>query len=316
MLRLAQACLPDRPALWQLSSMPILLPLALALAAQAAATPAQPPQTPLSPTDIVAKAPDPTWQAIPDDDLLIFTLANGRKVILWLAPSFAPQHVARIRALATAKWWDGSSVYRVQDNYVAQWGDVTEKKPLPAGVADSGPAEYDLPGAKVAVRMTRPDSFAGVTGFSADGWPVASDGTSSWLTHCYGMVGVARDLAPSIGSGSELYTVIGHAPRALDRNIALVGRVIEGIDALSSLPRGTGKLGFYGTDQSPTGIVSARLASALPAGERPHFDYLAPTSPAFAAYLKARENREPPFFTVPAGGADLCNVPVPVRRNS
>jgi peptidylprolyl isomerase len=291
--------------------MPILIPFALALAAQSTAAPAKPPP---SPTDIVAKAPDTAWRTISDDDVLIFTLANGRKVILWLAPSFAPQHVARMRALAIAGWWDGASVYRVQDNYVAQWGDVTEKKPLPAGVADSGPAEYETPGAKVAVRMTRPDSYASAAGFSADGWPVASNGKASWLTHCYGMVGVARDLAPSIGSGSELYAVIGHAPRALDRNIAIVGRVIEGIDALSSLPRGTGKLGFYESGQTPTGIVSARLASALPAGERPHFDYLAPASIDFAAYLKARENREPPFFTVPAGGADLCNVPVPIRR--
>jgi peptidylprolyl isomerase len=293
--------------------MPILIPFALALAAQSAAAPVTPPP---SPTDIVAKAPDTAWRTISDDDILVFTLANGRKVILWLAPSFAPQHVARMRALAAAGWWNGTSVYRVQDNYVAQWGDVTEKKPLPAGVADTGSAEYDVPGAKVAVRMTRPDSYATAAGFSVDGWPVASNGKASWLTHCYGMVGVARDLAPSIGSGSELYAVIGHAPRALDRNIAVVGRVIEGIDALSSLPRGSGKLGFYEKDQAPAGIVSARLASALPAGERPRFDYLAPASPDFAAYLKARENREPPFFTVPAGGADLCNVPVPIRRKA
>ena len=112
--------------------------------------------------------------------------------------------------------------------------------------------------------MTRPDSFAAIAGFDAAGWPVASDGKTSWLTHCYGMVGVGRDLAPSVGSSAELYAVIGHAPRALDRNIALVGRVIEGIDALSSLERGTGKLGFYGDAQTPTPIVSARLASALP----------------------------------------------------
>ena len=149
---------------------------------------------------------------------------------------------------------------------------------------------------------------------SADGWALANYGRTSSLTHCYGMIGVARDLAPSTGSGAELYAVISHAPRALDRNIALVGRVIEGIDALSSLERGTGKLGFYGDGQKPLPIVSARLASALPPGERPHFEYLSPASRTFAQYLHARENREPPFFTVPAGGADICNVPVPVRR--
>lgn len=298
--------------------MSILLSLALALANQPAAdTPKKPAATPpLSPTEIVNKAPSAAWRTIADDDILIFTLANGRKVIIQLAPTFAPRHVARMRILANAHWWDDTSVYRIQDNYVAQWGDVTEKKKLPAGVADEGPSEYTRAGGLPVVRMTRPDSFAPVAGFTADGWPVASDGKRSWLTHCYAMVGVGRDLAPSIGSSAELYAVIGHAPRALDRNIALVGRVVDGIDALSSLERGTGKLGFYGDGQKPTPIVSARLASALPPGERPHFEYLSPASPDFARYLHARENREPPFFTIPAGGADICNVPVPVRRKT
>jgi peptidylprolyl isomerase len=298
--------------------MSILLSLALALAGQPAAdAPKKPAATPpLSPTEIANKAPSASWRTIADDDILIFTLANGRKVILQLAPGFAPRHVARMRILANTRWWDDTSVYRIQDNYVAQWGDVTEKKKLPEGVADEGPSEYTRAGGPPVVRMTRPDSFASIAGFTADGWPVASDGKRSWLTHCYAMVGVGRDLAPSIGSSAELYAVIGHAPRALDRNIALVGRVIEGIDALSSLERGTGKLGFYGDGQKPTPIVSARLASALPAAERPRFEYLSPASPDFAHYLHARENREPPFFTVPAGGADICNVPVPVRRKT
>jgi len=295
--------------------MPISRPLAAAFSAQAAPRPAKrASKPPLSPGEIAAAAPATAWRTIPDDDILIFTLANGRKVIVQLAPSFAPRHVERMRILANARWWDATSVYRVQDNYVAQWGDVTEKKKLPAGVADSGPAEYVRAGGVPSVRMTRPDSYASIAGFDAAGWPVASDGKSSWLTHCYGMVGVGRDLAPSIGSGAELYAVIGHAPRPLDRNIAIVGRVIEGIDALSSLERGTGKLGFYGDGQRPTPIVTARLASALAPADRPHFQYLMPGSATFAKYLKARENREPPFFTVPAGGADICNVPVPVRR--
>ncbi|MBN8809630.1 MAG: peptidylprolyl isomerase [Sphingomonas sp.] len=291
--------------------------LAAALAASPAATAAKPAKTPApppSPGDIVAAAPAGAWAAIPDDDILIFTLANGRQVVIQLAPGFAPRHVARMRILANDKWWDGTSIYRVQDNYVAQWGDATEKKPLPAGVADGPPAEYVRSGARVQVRMTRPDSYAAVAGFSADGWPTGSDGKASWLTHCYGMVGVGRDLAPSVGSSAELYAVIGHAPRALDRNIALVGRVVEGIDALSSLSRGTGKMGYYGDEQKPTPIVRARLASALPASERPRFEYLLPATPAFARYLHAKENREPPFFMVPAGGADVCSVAVPVRR--
>ncbi|MCP6473599.1 peptidylprolyl isomerase, partial [Klebsiella pneumoniae] len=74
-----------------------------------------------------------------------------------------------------------------------------------------------------------PDAYAPATGHAA-GWPIGYDETrgAAWLTHCYGSVGVGRDLAPDTGTGGELYAVIGHAPRHLDRNIAVIGRVIEG----------------------------------------------------------------------------------------
>ena len=145
-----------------------------------------------------------------------------------------------------------------------------------------------------------------------DGWPIASDMDQAWPVHCYGMVGVGRNLSPDTGSGTELYTVIGHAPRHLDRNIALVGRVIEGIEHLSSLPRGTGALGFYQTPEERTTILSIRLGNEVPA--LPAYEYLSTESAAFARYADARANRRDPFFIKPAGGADICNIPVPVRR--
>ena len=128
------------------------------------------------------------------------------------------------------------------------------------------------------------------------------------------MVGVGRNLSPDTGSGAELYAVIGHAPRHLDRNIALVGRVIEGIENLSSLPRGTEALGFYKTAEERVPILSIRLATELPAAEQPRFQYLSTESASFAKYADARANRRDPFFIKPAGGADICNIPVPVRR--
>jgi peptidylprolyl isomerase len=150
----------------------------------------------------------------------------------------------------------------------------------------------------------------------ADGWPIAYDprsGTAN-LVHCYGYVGAGRDLSPDTGTGGELYAVIGHAPRHLDRNIALVGRVIEGIEHLSSLPRGTGDLGFYKNPANAVPIASVRLVSDLPANRRPSFQYLDTSSPAFAAYVHARANRHDAFFIRPAGGVDVCNAPVPIRR--
>lgn len=153
--------------------------------------------------------------------------------------------------------------------------------------------------------------------FALGGWPIAIDDTRelAWPVHCYGMVGVGRGYSPDTGSGAELYTVIGHAPRHLDRNIALVGRIVDGMHHLSSLPRGSGALGFY-TEQEfdkRTPILSVRVASDLPEAERPAYEYLSTEADSFARYVDARANRRDPFFIHPAGGADICNVPVPVR---
>jgi len=270
----------------------------------------------LTPNDIVAAAPASAWKAIPADDLMVMDLANGGRIVVQLAPAFAPVHVANIKALARGKYWDGATVYRVQDNYVAQWGLNESDKPWPAGVTPKPPAEYTraLKGLRIT-RLGSPDPYAPGAGF-ADGWPVAYSAKEGWadLTHCYGSVGVGRDLSPDTGTGGELYAVIGHGPRQLDRNIALVGRVIDGIDRLSTLPRGTEALGFYKDKAQYAPIASIRIASDMPAGERPSYEVMDTASAAFAQYLKVRANRHDDFYIRPAGGVDLCNVQVPVRK--
>ena len=149
------------------------------------------------------------------------------------------------------------------------------------------------------------------------GWPLAADGRTApdarfWPLHCYGAVGVGRDMPPDAGTGAELYAVIGTPPRHLDRNIAVVGRVIEGIEHLSSLSRGTGPLGFYQTAAERTGIRTIRLGNEVP--DLPRYQYLSTESASFARYVEARANRRDAFFVKPAGGVDICNLPVPVRR--
>jgi peptidylprolyl isomerase len=247
---------------------------------------------------------------------MVIDYAGGGRTIIQLAPEFAPVHVANIRALAGAGYWRGSSIYRVQDNYVTQWGVNEGGPPVPATVVKKPPAEYDRPMRGLALRpLGYSDSYAPRVGHAL-GWPVAwnpATGRAN-LTHCYGMVGVGRDMAPDTGMGGELYAVIGHAPRHLDRNIALVGRVVEGIEQMSALPRGTEALGIYKTGTVARMIASVRLASALPVAERPRFQVMSSGSASFAAYVKARANRRDAFFNLPSGGVDLCNAPVPVRR--
>ena len=289
--------------------------LALPLLALVAAAP---PKKLLTPNDIVAQSPTSAWRTIPADDLLVIDLGNGGRIVIQLAPEFAPVHVANIQALARANYWSGATVYRVQDNYVAQWGHNESDKPWPKSVVAKPPAEYTRP--LKGLRITplgSPDPYAPGAGFSG-GWPVAYNAKQGWadLVHCYGTVGVGRDLSPDTGTGGELYAVIGQAPRQLDRNIAIVGRVVDGIDTLSTLPRGTEALGFYKDKAQYVPIVSIRLASQMPERERPSYEYMASDSPTFAQYLHVRANRHDDFYIRPAGGVDLCNVQVPVRKKA
>lgn len=163
-------------------------------------------------------------------------------------------------------------------------------------------------------RAALADRYSAFSAFT-QGWPFAGEDERFWPVHCYGMVGVGRNYSPDTGSGAELYTVIGHAPRHLDRNIALVGRVIEGMEHLSSLPRGKGELGFYAAHEAAkrTPILTVRVASDLPSSEQPKFEYLSTDSGTFIRYAGAIANRRDPFFITPAGGADICNIRVPVR---
>ncbi len=275
-----------------------------------------------SPGEIAAAAPASDWIAIAPSDLLVMDLAPDAKghprrvVIQLMPPPFSQGWIGNIRKLAAAHWWDGTAVTRVQDNYVAQWGDPTEKKPLPEGLATVPESEYvqRVPAAEEEQlgRLELVDSYAEAADIR-NGWPLAQSGDYWWPVHCYGAVGVGRNMSPDTGSGAELYAVIGHAPRHLDRNIAVVGRVISGIEHLSSLPRGTGDLGVYERAEEQVPILAIRLATDLPAAEQPKFEYLSTDSASFARYADARKNRRDPFFITPAGGADICNIAVPIR---
>jgi peptidylprolyl isomerase len=251
-----------------------------------------------------------------------------RVVIQLMPPPFSGGWIGNIRTLAKAHWWDGLSVNRVQDNYVVQWGDADgedakKAKALPGGLAIVPESDYESslgialeagPNREALEAVVTKDAYAPDV-FWSDGFAFGlREPNTAWPVHCYGMVGVGRDMPPNTGSGAELYVVIGHAPRHLDRNIALVGRVIEGIEHLSSLPRGHGALGFYDLKQGDrrVKIRAIRIGTEVPG--LPAYEYLTTESPSFAAYADARANRRDPFFIRPAGGADICNIPVPVRR--
>lgn len=263
---------------------------------------------------LAASAPS-DWRPLNPDNTLYVELPAGR-VVIELAPAFAPLHVRNIETLARAAYFDGLPVLRVQDDYVAQWGDPDNRHPIPAGVGKLRP-EFDSPLAPHMnfTRLPDGDVYAPEVGFS-DGFPTARSAKLglTWLAHCYGMVGVGRDTDPETGSGAELYVVIGHAPRHLDRNVALVGRVVQGMSLLADLPRGSGEMGFYTKDEVPVRLKSLRVAADVPAAQRSNLEILRTDTPTFATLVESRRNRPEDFFKVQAGKIDLCNVPLPVRE--
>lgn len=275
----------------------------------------------LSSAEILAAATAADWRALPPESTLVMELANGR-VVMELADAFAPRHAESIRRLTRAGYFDGLAVIRAHDNYVIQWGDPEEdeakarKRPVdPAtGSPWKVPAEFDraLKGLKLTV-LPDLDPWSPQVGF-VDGWPVATDPKQgrAWLTHCYGMVGAGRGNEVDSSDGSSLYAVIGQPARGLDLNITVVGRVVDGIERLAGLPRGTGPLGFYEKPEQRLPIARVRLLADVPVAERPNLQLLRTDTATWSAWLDSRRHRSG-WFVKSHGRVDLCNVLPPVR---
>ena len=268
---------------------------------------------PQSMAEILAASPASAWRALNDEHTLYMDLPGGR-VVIELLPALAPRTVANIEALARLHFFDGLSILRVQDNYVAQWGDPDAVRKVPDNMKKLAPEFSVALGAAAFTRLPDHDGYAPQVGF-VDSFAAARDPATgmAWLTHCYGAVGVGRDNDPASGNGSELYAVIGNAPRHLDRNVTVVGNVRQGIELLSSLPRGTAAMGFYDKPAQRVMISSMQLASEMPLAQRLRLEVLRSDSPTFTALIAARRNRHDEWYLRPAGYIELCNVPLPVR---
>ncbi len=308
--------------------IPALAALALALPGSTLAQEGEAAKPP-SAKEVLDAAPAAAWQEVRPEDLLVFELnpapdGTERRIVMQLmGEPWSQKWVRNIRKLAQARWWDThSSVYRIAPGFVAQWGDPDEERAPLEGLERVGRADFTHPLPRQAP-LADPcgdrvldndfcDSYAPSAAFKG-GWPTATDGAQDWPLHCPGMVGVARDVDPSTGLGDTFYTVIGHAPRRLDRNLAVVGRVVEGLDLLRTQPPGTGEMGFYADGQDPLQIRWARLASELPAKDRPRYKYLKSDGATFAGWLAATGRPSEFYATVPSD-YDICSLTYPVRK--
>lgn len=284
-----------------------------------AAEPGKP--TPSS-KDLLAQAMPGEWRQPDPQNLLVMELSSGR-VVIELAPDFTPLHAANIRTLVREHYFDGLQVMRVQDNFVTQWGapedadsGYTVAAPSLGTARSTLPPEYTRAIDPKLPWTPLPDGdvYAPEVGFSA-GFPAARDPASgrTWLTHCYGMVGVGRDNGEDTGNGSSLYAVIGQAPRRLDRNLAIAGRVLQGMPLLSGLPRGPGPMGFYPRPEQRVTIKSVHIDADVPRAQRVHVEVLRTDSATFAALIAAQRNRRDAFYQTAAGKVGLCDITIPIR---
>jgi peptidylprolyl isomerase len=289
--------------------------LAVAAGAQAATMKPLPPKPSVG--DIVKESKPADWRALDPENTLYMDLPLGR-VVIELAPTFAPNHAANIKALARENYFDGLVILRSQDNFVVQWGDPDEKnpkQPKKAKMTLKGEFTVPLKNDTQFTRLKDVDGYAPQVGHS-NGFPVGRDPKTgeTWLAHCYAMVGVGRDADADSGGGTALYVVTGQAPRQLDRNITVVGRVVSGMPLLSTVPRGPAPLGFFDKPEMQVPIKAFRVAADVPEAERSRFEVMRTDSSTYQKVVEAQRNRGGPWTKVAAGHVDLCNAPIPVRE--
>ena len=267
-------------------------------------------------TEVLDAAKPGDWRTLDPENTLYMELAGGR-VIIELAPEFAPRHIENVRKLVRGKYFDGLTIVRSQDNFVVQWADPADadhKKSIGDARKTLEP-EFDRPAAGLKfVALPDPDTYAPQTGWVA-GFPAARDKANgtAWPVHCYAMVGAGRDNAVDSGPGTEIYVVSGHAPRQLDRNVALFGRVVWGMELLAIMPRGPAPMGFYTNAEMRVPIREIRVAAEVPAEQRTKLELLRTDTQTFTDLIEARRNRQDEWYKYKANRIDVCNVPMPVR---
>ena len=267
------------------------------------------------------------WNSLDPDNTVYLQMQEGT-IIIELNPAFAPKTVKQFKKLLGQQFYRGLSFYRVIDGFVAQAGDESDiddsqktttlkaefEINWPLKPKDKKEAQDWTPLSWTPVQSD--DMFAPYTGF-IDGFPAARNkekAGKAWLTHCPGTVAMARNDDPDSG-GTDFYIVIGQAPRYLDRNLTVFGRVVWGMDVVQRIKRGpTLKNGIIEDDLDRTRIKRMRLASSHEGDDWLNI-YIADTnSKGFKQSLKERRSRSDEFFHhKPPKVLDICQVPVPAR---
>jgi len=262
----------------------------------------------------LALAVDPTWREVEPENLVFMDLHEGQ-VVIELNPAFAPETVDQFRHLVQERFYEGLGFYRVIDGFVAQGGDGSDLGELSDVPLIEAEFERDWPADLPFTSVQKPDLFAPETGF-IDGFAAGREPSAgkAWLAHCPGVVAMARnDDAGS--SRTDFYIVIGQAPRYLDRNMNVFGRVIHGMEVVQRIQRGpAADNGIIRDDTGISRIRSIKLASDIPKAERQSAFVMDTNSPGFEQLLRDRRERKQRFFHhKPPQVLDVCQVPMAGR---
>ena len=254
------------------------------------------------------------WRTVAIENMVLLSLPHG-EVVIELAPQFSPRHVEQFIRLTKARHYDGNKFYRVIDGFVAQAGPKEDSS------ADRSVALLALEGEWSTDKSWRftlvqnKDLFAEQTGFK-DGFALAynqSEG-SAWLTHCPGVIAMARGNDANSGS-SHFYITNGQAPRYLDRIMSIFGRVIYGMNHVQAITRTTtieGQTEVVSANYTP--IVSMQMMADVPAARRINLAVKNTESKLFATKLTERIKRDNAFFfKKPPPVLDVCQTPVLTR---
>jgi peptidylprolyl isomerase len=241
------------------------------------------------------------WKPLDADNTLVIDSSRGR-IVVAMAPLFAPLAVARVKQLAREHVYDGLLFHRVIDGFVDQTGNPNNHD---GGVSmhPDLPPEFLFPltdaqiGAVAARRRDGISGFVGVQPFEAMAVPGKPGHWRAWGAYCAGVAGMGRQAAITTAN-SEIFFMRAPA-RRLDHDYAVWGFVVAGMDAVRGVAVGE-------PPAHPDRMVRVRVMADIPAGERPAVEVMDTGSAAFAARVASARAMRGADFSV-------CDVDAPVR---
>jgi len=268
----------------------------------------------VSSAEVLSQSDADEWRSLDLENSLYIELGSGT-VIVEMATTHAPNHVKNTKALVREGIFNDTRFYRVIDGFVAQGGPETIPETLKL---ENGSLTID---SEFSLKTKQPfnilevkdnDGYANRVGFY-NGFAVGQsmDQKENWLLHCYGALGMGRANETDSG-GTELYVVIGHAQRYLDKNVTVFGRVVYGMEHLQSLKRST-SLSRTVDLEGNNKIIKIKVASDITIDELIPLEILKTDSQSFSKYINARKNRQEPWFIEGKNYIDVCAIHVPVR---